>query len=122
MQSPSELVSLGLWRNVSTLFGLRTIVRYNMGVLSLTTHVCYLSWSLLHSGWVDIVEMLVPVANRSQTSYYNTNPEDVNTRTRRYSSISTVARDSWNVWPLRQTPGFRAKTHTTFEPGTVLAA
>ena len=120
MQTPSELVSLGLWRNVSTLFGLRTIVRYNMGVL--ITHVCCLSRSMFHSGWVDIVEMLVPAANRSQTSYYITNPEDVNTRTRRFSSISTVARDSWNVWPLRQTPGFRAKTHTTFEPGTVLAA
>ena len=74
-----------------------------------------------HSGWVDKVKVLVPVA-AGIAYYYIINPGIVNTRTRRFSSISTVARDSWNVWPLRQTPGFRANTHTTFEPGTVLAA
>lgn len=107
-------------RKVSTLFGFLTIVRYGMGVL--ITHVYCLSRSMLHSGWVDIVEMLVPAANRSQTSYYITNLEEVNTQTRRFSSISTVARDSWGIWTLRQAPGFRAKFLTAFEPDTVLAA
>ena len=107
-------------RNVSTLFGFLTIVRYGMGAFF--THVCRLSRSLIHSGWVDIDRFLALAGNRNQTPYYITNPEDVKARARRFSSISTVARNSWGVWTLRQAPGFRAKSLTTFEPETVLAA
>ena len=117
--SPSELDSLALLHKVSTLFGLLTIVRYGMGVL--VTHVRCLSRSGLYSGWVDKVKMLIPVA-AGIAYYYIINPDIVNTRTRRFSSISTEARDSWDVRTLRLTYGFRAKSIITFEPETVLAA
>ena len=79
MQSPSELVSLGLLRNVSTLFGFLTIVRYGMGVL--ITHVCCLSRSVLGSGWVDDCRMSASAANRSRHIYnISQNPEDVKAR------------------------------------------
>ena len=82
MQSPSKLASLGLLRNVSTLFGFLTVVRCGMGVDF--THVRCLSRSLLHSGWVDKVRMLIPVA-AGIASYYIINPVIVKTRTRRFS-------------------------------------
>ena len=106
-------------RNVSTLFGFLTIVRYGMGVDF--THVRCLSRSLIHSGWVDKVRILIPVA-AGIAFYYIIKPGDFKTRTRRFSSISTVARDSLCVWTQRQAYGFRAKSLTTYEPGTVLAA
>ena len=119
MQSLSELFSLDLRLNVSTLFGFLTIVRYGMGVDF--THVRCLSRRLIHSGWVDKVRILIPVA-AGIAFYYIMKPGDFKTRTRRFSSISTVARDSWGIWTLRPALGFRAKSLTTYEPGTVLAA
>ena len=107
-------------RNVSTLFGFLTIVRYGMGAFF--AHVRCLSRSLIHSGWVDNDRFLALAGNRSQTTYYITNPWDVKARARRFSSISTVTRDSWGVWTLRLAYGFQAKSLITFEPNTVLAA
>ena len=116
--SGMSLVLGEFMRNVSTLFGFLTIVRYGMGVDF--THVRCLSRSLIHSGWVDKVRILIPVA-AGIAFYYIMKPGDFKTRTRRFSSISTVARDSWNFRTLRLDYGFRA-TLTTFEPETVLAA
>ena len=82
MQSPSKLASLGLLRNVSTLFGFLTIARYSMGAFF--THVCCLSRSVSGSGWVDKEKMLIPVA-AGIASYYIINPGIIKTRTRRFS-------------------------------------
>lgn len=120
MQSLSELASLGfLRRNVSTLFGFRTIVRCGMGAFFTHVLLPFSEWTRLRL--VDIDRFFALAGNRSQTSYYITNPGDVKTRARSFSSIATAARDSWAVWTLRQAPGFRAKSLTTFEPETVLA-
>ena len=119
MQSPSELVSLGLWRSVSTLFGFLTIVRYGMGVVF--THVRCLSRSVLGSGWVDKVRMLIPVA-AGIASYYIINPVIVKTRTRRFSLISIAVGRLQPFQTLRQASGFRTDSHSTFETLKVFAA
>ena len=106
-------------RNVSTLFGFLTIVRYGMGVCF--THVHYLSRSVLGSGWVDKVRMLIPVA-AGIASYYIINPGIVKTRTRRFSLISIAVGRLQSILTLRQVYGFRTGSHSTFETLKVFAA
>ena len=108
-----------LWLNVSTLFGFLTIVRYGMGVVF--THVRCLSRSVLGSGWVDKVRMLIPVA-AGITSYYIINPVIVKTRTRRFSLISIAVGRLQPFQTLRQASGFRTDSHSTFETLKVFAA
>ncbi len=108
-----------LWLNVSTLFGFLTIVRYGMGVCF--THVRYLSRSVLGSGWVDKVRMLIPVA-AGIASYYIINPVIVKTRTRRFSLISIAVGRLQPFQTLRQASGFRTDSHSTFETLKVFAA
>ena len=108
-----------LWLNVSTLFGFLTIVRYGMGVVF--THVRCLSRSVLGSGWVDKVRMLIPVA-AGIASYYIINPVIVKTRTRRFSLISIAVGRLQPFQTLRQASGFRTDSHSTFETLKVFAA
>ena len=106
-------------RNVSTLFGFLTIVRYGMGVL--VTHVCCLSRSMFHSGWVDKVKVLVPVA-AGIAYYYIINPGIIKTRTRRFSLISIAVGRLQSALTLRRVCGFRTGSHSTFETLKVFAA
>ena len=119
MQSPSKLASLGLLRNVSTLFGFLTVVRCGMGVDF--THVRCLSRSVIGSGLVDKVRMLIPVA-AGIASYYIINPVIVKTRTRRFSLISIAVGRLQSALTLRQACGFRTDSHSTFETLKVFAA
>ena len=105
--------------NVSTLFGFLTVVRYGMGVVF--THVRCLSRSIVHSGWVDKVRMLIPVA-AGTASYYIINPVIVKTRTRRFSLISIAVGRLQSVLTLRRVCGFRTDSHSTFETLKVFAA
>ena len=105
--------------NVSTLFGFLTVVRYGTGVVF--THVRCLSRSIVHSGWVDKVRMLIPVA-AGTASYYIINPVIVKTRTRRFSLISIAVGRLQSVLTLRRVCGFRTDSHSTFETLKVFAA
>lgn len=108
-----------LMRNISTLFGFLTAVRYGMGVVF--THVRCLSWSVLDSSLVDKVKMLIPVA-AGTASYCIINPGIVKTRTRRFSLISIAVGRLQSVPTLRQACGFRIGLHSTFETLKVPAA
>lgn len=117
--SGMRLVLSGFRRSVSTLFGFLTAVRYGMGVV--ITHVCCLSRSILHSGWVDKVKMLIPVA-AGIASYYIINPGIVKARARRFSLISIAVGRLQSVPALRPVCGFCTGSHSTFETLKVFAA
>lgn len=119
--SGMRLVLNGFLRIISTLFGFLTIVRYGMGVL--ITHVCCLSRSIVHSGWVDYCRMLGSAAKRSHKFYkISQNPGIVKTRARRFSLISIVVGRFQSVRILGQACGFHTDSHSTFETLKILAA
>ena len=117
--SGMRLVLSGFRRSVSTLFGFLTAVRYGMGVCF--THVRCLSRSAYHSGWVDKVRMLIPVA-AGTASYYIINPVIVKTRTRRFSLISIAVGRLQSALTLRRVCGFRTDSHSTLETLKFFAA
>jgi len=97
--SGMRLVLNGFLRNIPTLFGFLTNVRCGKG--DKYTHACYLSRSILHSGWVDKVKMLFPVA-AGTASYYIIYPGIIKTRTRRFSLISIAVGGLQSVLTLEQ--------------------
>ena len=90
-----------------------------MGVV--ITHVCCLSRSILHSGWVGKVKMLIPAAG-GIASYYIINPGIVKARASRFSLISIAEGRLQSVPTLRPVCGFRTDSHSTFDMLKVFAA